>query len=383
MQKSKKYLIGLLGLAVLLSGCSTIEHRSDEIKRQPLPALCADFSPQIRWSATDSNGVCGSSVQLKPALAAGIVVIADAKGRLFAYDKASGAKLWTVKTDACITAGPSLTPTNVYVGTQDGNLLAYCLSDGSFLWKTALSGEILAAPAASQNMVFVHALDSTITALSAIDGHPLWRYGLSAPSIVLRHSSSPQVAQQQVVVGFANGRLLGFHATDGVIEWERELGEPKGRSDVARMADISADPVISQGIVYAVSYQGRLAALSLETGQPVWEREVSSYSGLTLSSKVLYVSEADGSIRAVSKHSGDTIWRQPGLGGRRLTKPTLWQNLLVVADDEGYCHFICPKEGTFLGRIRIDSKGIDAAPVVAEDNLIVLSRSGKLVSLCK
>jgi outer membrane protein assembly factor BamB len=383
MKKCNGYLIGVLGVVLLLTGCSTIEHRSDEIKRQPLPALCSDFTPQIRWCATDSSGVCNSSAQLKPALAAGTVVIADAKGRLIAYDRTSGAKLWEVQTGACIAAGPSATLSTVYVGTHEGNLLAYCLSDGSFLWKTALSGEILAAPTLAQNTVFVHALDSTITALSATDGHPIWRYGLSNPSIVLRHSSSPQAAHQHVVVGFANGRLLSFHALDGSIEWERELGDPKGRSDVARMADISADPVISRGIVYAVSYQGRLAALSLDTGQPLWERKISSYSGLTLSSKMLYISEADGSVRAVLAHSGDTMWRQPGLGGRRLTKPTLWQNILVVGDDEGYCHFICPKEGTFLGRIRIDSKGIDATPVVADENLLVLSRSGKLVSLCK
>jgi len=381
----KTYLTGVLSAALLLTGCATIEHRSEEVERQPLPILSTTsvFEPTISWSVSDSAGVGKRGAQLKPALTPTAIVIADFKGRLFAYDRASGVKLWEVQTGACISAGPTATPTTVYIGTHDGNILAYCLSDGSFLWKTTMTGEVLAGPTPAPGALFVHALDSSITALNTGDGHPLWRYSLCMPNIVLRHSSSPQVVNQHVVVGFANGKLLSFHQLDGSVEWERQLGDAKGRSDVARMADISADPVISQGVVYAVSYQGKLAALTLETGQPIWERDISSYSGLTLSTKVLYIAEADGSVRAVSRHSGDTIWRQPCLGGRRLTKPTFWQNMLVVADDEGYCHFICPREGTFVGRIRVDSQGIDAAPIVSGDSLLVLGRSGKLVSLCK
>lgn len=384
MQK-KIYLIALLGIVILQSGCTTIEHRSEDIPRQPLPPLMAStfVEPKTVWCATDSAGTGKMDAKLQPAVTTTAIIIADYKGRVLAYDRTSGTKLWEVNTGATFSAGPVVLNSIIYLGTREGNILAYRLEDGSCVWNSFVSGEVLAVPRPAHNMLFVNALDSSVTALNLQDGKPIWRYCLNTPNVVLRQSASPQVSDHHVVVGFSNGKLLSFHRLDGSVEWERQLGEAKGRSDVSRMADISADPVIAQGIVYAVSYRGRLAALSLETGQPIWERSVSSASGLSISSKWLYVSETDGSVRAMSRHSGDTLWKQPALGGRRLTKPVLWQDVLVVGDDEGYCHFINPYEGTPMGRMRIDNKGIDAAPLVMGEELVVLGRSGKLVVLCR
>lgn len=381
----KMYLIGLLSIAVLVAGCSTMEHRSEDIQRQPLPVLtdCQFVEPQIVWCATDSAGVGKMDAKLQPAIAGNTLIIADYKGGLFAYDKSSGAKLWEIQTGAAISAGPTVMQSTIFVGTREGNVLAYNLTNGACLWTMPVSGEILALPTASHHTVFVNALDSSMTALNAGSGQPIWRYCLNAPSVVLRRSSSPAVSDQHVVVGFANGKLLSFHPLDGSVEWDRQLGEAKGRSDVARMADICADPVILNDTVYAVSYHGFLAALSLETGQPIWERCLSSASGFTISGQRLYISETDGSVHAMSAHTGDTFWKQSDLRGRRLTKPVLWKDVLVVGDDEGYCHFISPTEGCIIGRIRIDGKGIDAMPMVVNGNLIVLSRSGKIVSLCR
>lgn len=387
MLTRKWYLMGILGIPLLtglVSGCATIEHRSEDLQRQPLPVLSSPaFEPSVRWSSKESAGLGNFDAKLKVALTPNMIILADYTGRLFAYDKATGAQRWQVKTDMPISAGPTVSHATVYLGTREGDILAYDVNNGACLWKSSVRGEVLAAPTAGKNALFVHALDGAITALHLQDGHPMWRYGLNTPSIVLRQSSSPAVADHNIIVGFSNGKLLSFHPIDGSVNWERQLGEPQGRSDVSRMADISADPVISQGVVYAVSYHGRLAALSLETGSPIWQRTISSYAGLSLSSKMLYVSESDGAVRAMSRGTGDTFWKQTGLGGRRLTKPILWNDVLVVGDDEGYCHFISQQEGTFIGRIRVDSQGIDAAPIVSGDTLVVLGRSGKLVVLCK
>lgn len=384
-QRSKTYFILLLSIITLLSGCATIEHRSEEIPRQPLPTIHATpfVEPTIVWRAEDSSGTGKMNAKLHPAVTPHVVIIADYKGQLFAYDRKNGAKLWQANTQASISAGPTIYRSTIFVGTREGDILAYHLNDGTCLWKMPVSGEVLASPTASQDTLFVNALDSSITALKLQDGEPMWRYCLNAPSVVLRASSSPIVKDQHVVVGFANGKLLSFHRLDGSVEWERQLGDAMGRSDVARMADISADPVIVQNTVYAVSYQGRLAALSLETGEPFWERAVSSSAGLVLSAEWLYVSERDGSVRAMARHTGETLWRQSCLRGRHLTKPVLWKGVLVIADDEGYCHFVSLDSGTIIGRMRVDTKGIDVAPTVSNDQLIVLGRSGKLVVLCR
>ena len=93
------------------------------------------------------------------------------------------------------------------------------------------------------------------------------------------------------------------------------------------MSDISADPIVQNGIIYAVSYQGRLAALKADSGNPLWEREMSSYAGFALSNNMIFVADAKGHIVAVDRRNGKTIWEQAGLEGRRLSRPEAfaWQ----------------------------------------------------------
>ncbi len=374
--------LSVVGLLTGLSGCATIEHRSEAPEKESLPALTSNIHAKPIWSNSESRGIGKSDARLKPAMTNESVIIADHKGRIYAFNRATGAVVWKVETEASITAGPTVGKDYVFVGTRQGEILAFKAKDGSKLWRVPLSGEVLASPTIGGNHLFVHALDGSVTALSLEEGRTLWRYSSThTPSIVLRQSSSPVLAGNQVIVGFSNGKLRSFNAFDGTVLWEREVGAPKGRSDVQRMADISADPIVINDIVYAVSLQGNLAAVSLETGFPVWERTISSYAGMSYAKDKIYISEVDGSIQAVDRKTGKTLWQQKSLKGHRLTAPAILGNSIIVGDDEGYLHWISGENGSFTGRDRMDSKGIDATPVVLGNTLIVLGRSGKLAVL--
>jgi len=376
-------LLGSLGL--FMSGCQNLEHRSEVPKKEPLPKLTAEKEKRKHlatvWTKSDSDGLGKGDARLKPATIGNSVVIADHKGHIFAYDKQSGSSLWKINTNTTISAGPAVSKDFVSVGTRNGEVLTYRMSNGSFLWRVSLSGEVLAAPTIGGDSIFVHALDGSVTALNLQDGRVQWRYNSHTPSIVLRQSSRPIVNDRHVIVGFANGKLRALNRNDGTVEWERDIGAPKGRSDVQRMADISSDPIISEGVVYAVSYQGRLAAISLENGSELWGRNISSNSGMALSKDVLYITEVWGLVRAVNKKTGETLWEQKGLKGRQLTTPVVMGSNLVVGDEEGYLHFLSQSNGSYVARDRVDNKGIEAAPVALENRLVVLGRSGKLAVL--
>jgi len=53
---------------------------------------------------------------------------------------------------------------------------------------------------------------------------------------------------------------------------------------------------------------------------------------------------------------------------------------IVIADEEGYLHWLSETDGSFTGRVRVDSQGIEATPMVVEGYLSVLSRSGKIAT---
>lgn len=375
------WLLGTVLAGLLLSACNTVEHRSEAIAKNPLPALCEPaIHPELWWKNTKSSGVGKSDAKLRLALSDREIVVADNKGKILALDRESGEVLWTVKTKAKITAGPALSEGRILVATDDGQVLAYQASDGKFLWCSKVTSAVLAAPLGAKGAVFVHALDGSVTALNAQNGQELWRYIAHSPSLMLRRSSSPILANNHIVVGCSNGKLVSLHRLDGMPNWEHELAIAKGRSDLQRMVDLSSDPVLGDAAVYAVSYQGQAAALKVNSGETLWDRSLSSYSGLALSNKAVFIPDSCGVLWALNRQSGKVLWKQEGLMGRQLSAPAVFYGFIVVGDEDGYLHWLLERDGSLVGRTMVDSKGIVATPIVKANTLYVLGRGGNVVA---
>lgn len=375
------YTILACGL-LWLSGCTTIEKQPELIKKGPLPTLSKNkMVPKTLWKNTASSGVGKSDANLSLALTTTEIAIADSKGKILVLDRQTGAERWVVCTKANITAGPAISEERVFVGTDDGKILAYQLSDGDFLWEAKLTSSVMAAPVGGRGAVFVHALDGSVVALKSENGQQLWRYSVQTPPLMLRQNSSPALLNNHVIVGFSNGKLASLHRMDGFPEWERELAIAKGRSDIQRMVDISADPVIKDNRLYAVSYQGQIAAMEVETGSILWERALSSYAGVAVSEHAVIVSDPNGTVWALNRKTGDVIWKQTELMGRYLSRPAIVEDFVVVGDNDGYLHWMLLDCGAFVGQTQVDSKGIKASPVVKDNIVYVLGQSGKVVAL--
>jgi outer membrane protein assembly factor BamB len=375
------HTILVLGI-LLLSGCTTIEKQPELVKKGPLPQLSENnMAPTLLWKNMQSSGSGKSDANLRLALTASEIVVADTKGKLLALNRQIGTEKWSVSTKAEITAGPSVSEGRVLIGTNDGKVLAYQLSDGKFLWQASVTGSVMAAPLGGFGSVFVHGLDGSVVALKAQNGQQQWRYSVQTPPLMLRQNGSPVLLNNHVIVGFSNGKLVSLHRIDGFPEWERELAIAKGRSDIQRMVDISADPVIKDNRLYAVSYQGQIAAMLVETGEILWERALSSYSGIAVSEHAVLVSDPDGVVWALNQKTGDVIWKQTELMGRQLSRPAIVEGFVVVGDNDGYLHWMSLQTGAFVGQNLIDSKGIKASPMVKDNIVYVLGRSGKVSAL--
>src|SRR5690625_6608324 len=86
----------LILCALLLSGC-TLFNRDDAAK----PMELVDFEPSVKletgWRKNVGAGTGKGVVQLQPALDGDVIYVADAKGRVQALDRVSGARLWRVR----------------------------------------------------------------------------------------------------------------------------------------------------------------------------------------------------------------------------------------------------------------------------------------------
>ena len=66
--------------------------------------------------------------------------------------------------------------------------------------------------------------------------------------------------------------------------------------------DFDGSILLAGNVVYAVSYQGRVAAMDVATGRKLWQEEVSSYSGVDQGFGNIYVAEESGSVIAFHRN---------------------------------------------------------------------------------
>lgn len=377
--------------STFLVGCSYLEpisdlFGSDDISQPPTPLV--QFEPKIElekeWSKSAGKGNDELYLRLAPAHAGNHLFVVDIEGRLFAFNKNTGKKLWETKTEKRVTGGLGvLNNTLVLLGTADGEVIAYNQETGEEVWQAQLESEILAAPKGSGKRVVAYAANNTVYGLDASTGKIDWKVNNTMPALVLRGNSAPLIMGDQVVyVGLNNGRVLALNIKDGSRLWEHVVSASRGRSELQRMVDISGDMAIEDSTLYVVSYQGEIAALALSTGIPRWEKEMSSYSGVSANKKYLTVSDSDDVVYLLSINNGDTVWKQENLMYRDLTLPIFWEDYVVVGDKEGYLHILSLKDGAFVGRIEVGGDGMVVPPVVismqGKEALYVLTNSGKL-----
>ena len=368
-----------------LSGCSWMRGIFDSGEPAEPPTPLASFEPAFKvrtlWSERAGRGVENQYAKLALAVDRGRVFAADVRGRVMALDAQSGKRIWDVDTRAPITGGIGVGDGQLLLGTGNAQVLALSEDNGAILWRSPVSSEILAAPHSGEGVVVVQTNDGKLFGLDAGDGHRLWLYQEVVPVLTLRGRSAPLIMRGRVVAGLASGKLVALTLRDGKPLWETPIAVPRGRSELDRMVDITSDPQLYEGVIYVASYQGRVAAVDPESGRILWERDVSSYAGLAVDETNVYVTDEHSQVWALDRASGSSAWKQDRLRGRMLTAPVVLGSAVVVGDFEGYLHWLSKDNGAFQARLRVDSSGILAPGVVADDTLYVISRRGEVEAL--
>lgn len=385
-QSYRAFSIGVMFAATLaLGGCSTVGSWFSGSEAVDPPAELVDFEEAIEvneiWSRNVGAGVSKYYLKLRPLVDSGRVFAAERKGGVRAYDARSGDRIWEAETRTLISGGPGGGDGLVLVGSSDGDVVALSAETGEEKWRTRVTSEVLAPPVAANGVVVTRTADGKLFGLSVGDGSQLWVYDRSVPVLTLRGTSMPVLASGAAVSGFDSGQLVAVSLENGQTLWESRIAVPRGRSELERLVDIDADPLVADGVVYAVSFQGRIAALDLFSGSFIWQRDMSSYAGVGVQDEIIYVTDADSFVWALDRRNSASLWRQDKLKGRQLTAPLGFDGYVVVGDFEGYVHWLSREDGRMLARVRVDSSGILAPPVAYRDIVIIYGKGGTLTAL--
>ncbi|OGT29128.1 MAG: outer membrane protein assembly factor BamB [Gammaproteobacteria bacterium RBG_16_51_14] len=385
MRQLSAKAITLLFLGSLLCGCGINKKISDYMGDEdnteppsPLVEIAASVNITEVWSKNTGKGTAKQFLKLIPALSQQKIFIADSKGMVNAIDAVNGSTVWGHDTDLHITGGPGIGATLVLAGTSEGDVLALSPETGAEIWRAVVSSEILSSPREAGGIVIVRTIDGKIFALDANDGKRLWVYDRTVPALTLRGTSSPIIADDMVIAGFDEGRIAVMELTTGKLVWETKVAVAGGRSELERMVDIDAEPLVADGIIYVATYQGKLAAVALSSGDILWTRDISSYAGISVDSSNLYITDDNSHVWALERQTGVSVWKQEKLAARAATGPANIGAFVVVGDLEGYLHWMDKNTGEFVARIQVADEKIITPPIVTDNILYAYTSGGTL-----
>jgi outer membrane protein assembly factor BamB len=382
----------LLLAVILLTACSSKE-------KLVLPDVKNTIKPVKVWDNSIGSGVAHYESALTPIIVNDTVYAASREGLVMAFELESGKRKWTFDLrkptggslwqnisdiwsgdNARISGGLSYGYDKLYFGTENGDVVALS-PDGELIWRVEVKGEVLVKPAIGDGLVVVATGAGTLIALHPDSGEQRWFFENEQPPLTLRGVSEPVIEGGGVIYGSGSGQLGVLIADRGYQAWEEATGVPTGTTDLSRLADVDAKPVVLGSMVFSIAYNGSLVAQELRSGRQIWKRDYASFRNMAVFGDTLYLVDSAGRIYALDSRNGTEKWSQFGLNKHYLTGPAVYKNYLVIGDNKGNLHWVNRETGDFVARQSMDSSGFYTEAVSNDTYVLVQSRNGELVLL--
>lgn len=377
-------LFSLAFALLIIASCSSNEPKEGEEKkvvREPvkLEKFDATLKAKRLWKANTGEGKGREYLRLTPSVTGNKIYAADAKGKVYAFDLASGKQQWKTDTDIRISGAAGSYYGTVAVAGLNGEVIALDAETGDVRWTGSASSEVLSAPAVSRTHVVVQTIDARVFAFDIHSGELTWSYDHLTPVLSLRGTSSPVIEGSQVIVAFDNGQIESFNLGDGARLWEARVSQPKGKTDLERIVDIDGTPVINKsGLLLSGSVQGNLMAFVLSQGKAIWKQPVSTFHRVAVAPNHVFVVTDDSKVVAFDVSNGKQVWQSEALLHRGLGAPTVVGRYLVAVDEEGYLHVMSQSDGQFQARFKPPGEHFNAPIIEHLGKLYILSDDGKL-----
>jgi outer membrane assembly lipoprotein YfgL len=364
--------------AALLAGCSYIPQLSmpswlgggsDKPKPAELAANPSLVGVRTAWSARIGEVKYPLSVNVTGAN----IAVAGSDGGVAVIDAATGRDVWRASAGGQLAAGVGSDGNVVAVVTAANELVA--LSAGKELRRQKMTAVGYTAPFVAGGRVFVLTADRAVSAYDGKSGRKIWTQQRAGEPLVLRHSGVMLAVGDTLVVGLS-GRMAGLNPLTGQVRWEAPVASPRGINDVERLVDLVGSVSRVRDTVCARAFQASVGCVDASRGLVLWTKPANGSEGVHGDEKLVFGTEADGKVLAWKRENGERAWVTESLLHRGLTAPLALGRSVIVGDSFGYVHMLSREDGKLLNRLATDGSAISAAPVVAGNTLVVVTRSG-------
>jgi outer membrane protein assembly factor BamB len=349
-----------------LAGCFGGASKPKPTELQPVTALVsARQSWNVRIGKVD--------FPLQAAVTGSTVALAAGDGTVAMLDAQSGRDIWRISLKTPIAAGVGSDGKLAAVVTRDNEVVA--LQDGRELWRQKLTAQSFTAPFVAGGRVFVLAADRSVNAFDGLTGRKLWSQQRPTEPLVLSQSGVMLAVGDTLVVGLA-GRLAGLNPDNGSVRWEVPIASPRGINDVERLVDLVGRVSRDGDNVCARAFQASIGCVNAARGSLLWTKPANGVQGIAGDDRLLFGTEADGTVIAWKRADGERVWSVDRLRYRNLTAPLLAGRSVVVGDLSGFVHLLSRDDGSLLNRLPTDGSAIAAAPVLVGSTLVVVTQNG-------
>ena len=349
-------------LLIFLSSCSSMsslkfwESNDDNVDApKELIKTTNNFLINEDWKiAFNGENILGNFV---PAFGGKDIYFSDTSGLLSSIDTLSGKVNWKTESNF-LSSGVSSGFGILIISDIDGNIIAQDQKDGSVLWTTNVKGEVLAPPAISATHIIVKTGSGELLGLDKKSGELKWSYRSKLPTLTIRGSSSPVIAENQVYVSFDNGRLGVFELDSGFPLWDGAISYQSGSSELESLNDSDSEPFIEGGLVYTTNYQGNLNIFDIAQKRSVWTSKISSFYSPILMKGMLVVVKDNSVLKSYTLKTLEDSWESDEYKNREISNAVSFKGNLIFGDFEGYIHAVDPLNGKTISRTRISKKPI-------------------------
>lgn len=330
----------------------------------------------------------------RPVVADGRVYALDTDNTLSAYNVQNGQKLWETdarkagERESVIAGGLAFSGGVLYVSAGYDEILAVNPASGEIYWRTKIETPSRAAPTIDGGRVFVVTQTNTLVAMDAKSGTILWDYTGLQGTASLVGGASPAAQDGLIVPAFTSGEIYALRVENGSLAWSDNLASMLRLGGLSGIADISGYPVIDKGIVFAISYAGRMVAIDAQTGMRIWTREIGGSDTPWVAGNAVFVLTSQGELLSLDRETGSVRWvtqmKQYENPEKRATRilwsgPVLAGERLIVTGTGGRIAEIAPDTGKLITQWSV-GKNLTIPPIVAESTLYLLADDGTLLA---
>lgn len=361
---------------------------------QSVEHLAAGANLEIVWKRGIGKGSDRRVHLTAPPVAAdGMIFTMDAEAGVSAHSLDGGAEIWRTnlalkdrRDREAFGGGVAYADGKLFVTSGYRFVAALNAKTGELLWKTPVEAPIHAAPTVSAGRLFVVSTDNELMVMDTTTGALAWNYqALVEPARILE-ATSPAISGDTVIAGFASGELIALRTGNGNEIWSEVLSRASRTNALSEIRDIPGRPVIYRGDVFAVSHSGVFAATDLRSGTARWSLPVSGISTPLPVGDVVYVVSKPGEVICVSRETGQVYWIVDMNKDRKKKQRAAWfgpvlaSNQLIVVSSTGELVALNPKTGVTEKTVKLGTPAL-LPPIAVNDTLYLVGDKGVLIAI--